>query len=473
MEVTGRSLGDQNPISSSAVPQQRLLELSSWMMVLGTIRWICSIADSVAAYLETFRPGLGLAARFSLLVQENNPIFVLSMVWPLLLALALRRTRWPELLWAAGITFLILSIEGVLEITVGWNQGPERWYTVGSFHVSRHAFLQPSLMDVVLGLVGVSQLLLELWTAVRAIQLALQTQALPSVAPDKQSGARRARFGRLAVYTSLAYLVLMIRLPVWSAYLEVLDRSRLVREFILQNDLRRVHSTRLLGRSSSPDEVRSQEFQVLLGEALQAWQMGRFLHAKETYLQLAAMVEQMSEGTGSARVRGEFSQALNNLAWLLATCPEVNLRNSKDAVDYARRAVEMSSNQGMYWNTLGVAYYRAGDFEEAKTALYRSMELRNEGDSFDWFFLALIHSKQGHKSRATEWYDKAVEWSHQHQPGDDELYRFQVEAAEELGFPRPERLLPPPNPTRSGFIPSKAFLPHRRGRNMDSGVQSP
>ena len=87
---------------------------------------------------------------------------------------------------------------------------------------------------------------------------------------------------------------------------------------------------------------------------------------------------------------------------------------------------------------MGAAHYRAGEWEDAKTAFDRSMALRNEGDSFDWFFVALVELKLGQKAEARQWYDRAVEWFHQSAPLDAELYRFQVEAAQELGLPKPE-----------------------------------
>ena len=136
--------------------------------------------------------------------------------------------------------------------------------------------------------------------------------------------------------------------------------------------------------------------------------------------------------------------ALNNWAWLLATCPDTALRDAAAAVKCARRALEIIPNDAYTWNTLGVAYFRLGAWDERGSPCIGSMELRNEGDSFDWFFLAMIHAKLGHKERAREWYDQAAEWAHSHRPGDDELYRFEVEAADVLGLPRPER---PPGPS--------------------------
>jgi spermidine synthase len=57
---------------------------------------------------------------------------------------------------------------------------------------------------------------------------------------------------------------------------------------------------------------------------------------------------------------------LNNLAWLLATCPDASLRNGPEAVQYAERACELTH----YWQTLligtlAAAYAEAGRFDDA------------------------------------------------------------------------------------------------------------
>jgi WD40 repeat protein/serine/threonine protein kinase/tetratricopeptide (TPR) repeat protein len=122
----------------------------------------------------------------------------------------------------------------------------------------------------------------------------------------------------------------------------------------------------------------------------------------------------------------------NQLAWLLATCPEAKFRDAKRAVELAKRAVELKRQEGNYWNTLGVAHYRAGSWKEAVAILEKSMELRKGGDGFDWFFLAMAHWKLGEKDKAREWYDRAVQWMDKNQPTNDELRRFRTEASELL-----------------------------------------
>jgi tetratricopeptide (TPR) repeat protein len=130
--------------------------------------------------------------------------------------------------------------------------------------------------------------------------------------------------------------------------------------------------------------------------------------------------------------------------------------------------VDLEPKHGDFWNTLGVAYFRLEAWDEALSALYRSMELNDEGNSADWFFLAMIHQRLGRKERAREWYDKAVHWSHRHRPGDEELYRFAVEAAEALGRPKPER--PPYPPPRIDREP-RYLPPYPRGLRMRGQMQ--
>jgi serine/threonine protein kinase len=124
---------------------------------------------------------------------------------------------------------------------------------------------------------------------------------------------------------------------------------------------------------------------------------------------------------------------LNNFAWLLATCPEPRLRDASQAVELAERAVALVPEEGTYWNTLGVAQYRAGNWDVAIGDLEKSMRLRKGGDSLDWFFLAMAHWKKGNREEARRWFDRAVRWMDQHRPNDDELLFFRVEATELMG----------------------------------------
>ncbi|HEY1375672.1 MAG TPA: tetratricopeptide repeat protein [Gemmataceae bacterium] len=161
---------------------------------------------------------------------------------------------------------------------------------------------------------------------------------------------------------------------------------------------------------------------------------GRFREAESAYRQMA------DADPKNAGVH-------NDLAWLLATCPEPAVRDPGRAVALAGRAVELAPAAGAYWNTLGVARYRAGDWAGAVAALEKSAELRHGGDAFDWLFLAMAHHQLGDADQARRRYEQAVAWAaknrallDKNKPLGDELRRFQAEAESRLGRAGP----PPP-----------------------------
>jgi len=128
----------------------------------------------------------------------------------------------------------------------------------------------------------------------------------------------------------------------------------------------------------------------------------------------------------------------NSMAWSLATCVDPEFRDAHKAVMHGEKAVELAPGDGDPWNTLGVAYYSAGNWDKAIETLNRSIELRDGGDSFDFFFLAMAHWQLEHKDEARQWYGKAVDWMEKNKPDDEELCRFRAEAAELLGVTETE-----------------------------------
>lgn len=131
---------------------------------------------------------------------------------------------------------------------------------------------------------------------------------------------------------------------------------------------------------------------------------------------------------------GERATALNELAWRLATTEVEQLRHPTEAVEYGRTAVELKPNEGSYWNTLGVAQYRAGDWTDAIESLEQSVNLRSGGSPYDWLFLAMAHHQLGERSTAEEWFQKSRDNLRMRELLSDSLGNLEREAARLLGI---------------------------------------
>lgn len=69
-------------------------------------------------------------------------------------------------------------------------------------------------------------------------------------------------------------------------------------------------------------------------------------------------------------------EALNNLAWIRATCPEPSIRNGPAAVRLAKEACRVSGGkQPVSFGTLAAAYAEAGDFTNAVHAAQTAIDL--------------------------------------------------------------------------------------------------
>jgi serine/threonine protein kinase/Tfp pilus assembly protein PilF len=122
----------------------------------------------------------------------------------------------------------------------------------------------------------------------------------------------------------------------------------------------------------------------------------------------------------------------NELAWQLSTCPDLELRDPARALKLARENVKTAPLKGDYWNTLGATQCRAENWTAALEAFGHSMQLKNGGDSSDWFFMAMAHWRRGEKEEAHKRFNQAVIWMDKYGPLDNELRRFRSEAADLL-----------------------------------------
>jgi serine/threonine protein kinase/WD40 repeat protein/tetratricopeptide (TPR) repeat protein len=157
------------------------------------------------------------------------------------------------------------------------------------------------------------------------------------------------------------------------------------------------------------------------------------------YTQLARYREGVADYEKVLELAPNSSLAHNDLAWLLANCPDAKLRDPVRAAQLAQQAIDLAEQVGNVWNTLGVAHYRAAEWKAAIEALNKSIDLRKGGDAFDFYILAMAHWQLGHKDEAHKWHDKAVQWMQENEEAlkkdkmhAEELRRFRAEAEELL-----------------------------------------
>lgn len=148
------------------------------------------------------------------------------------------------------------------------------------------------------------------------------------------------------------------------------------------------------------------------------------LSPTERQARAAAYTQQAREFLQQAATKSEGkTQAQNELAWFLATCADARFRDLPQAVALAKKVTDKSPDEAGFWNTLGVAHYRAGDWKAAIADLNKSIELSKTGDGSDWFFLAMAHWQLGDKQRARKHFDQAVEWCNKNKPTDEGFSR--------------------------------------------------
>ncbi|WP_162938098.1 peptidoglycan-binding domain-containing protein [Kiloniella sp. EL199] len=77
----------------------------------------------------------------------------------------------------------------------------------------------------------------------------------------------------------------------------------------------------------------------------------------------------------AVRLNPDDSYALNSLAWLLAINPDRTARKGKEAIGFAKRAVELDPGDYEIWDTLAASYVEDGQPEKALKAYLKAQDL--------------------------------------------------------------------------------------------------
>jgi tetratricopeptide (TPR) repeat protein len=75
------------------------------------------------------------------------------------------------------------------------------------------------------------------------------------------------------------------------------------------------------------------------------------------------------------QVSPDFGLAFQQAAWMMATCPDAKFRDAKLALESAKRAIELDSDDDFhYLDTLAAAYAANGEFDKAVEAVKKGIE---------------------------------------------------------------------------------------------------
>ena len=94
------------------------------------------------------------------------------------------------------------------------------------------------------------------------------------------------------------------------------------------------------------------------------------------FLQQGRVDEAITHFQMALEIKPDYVEAWNNMAWVLATCPQASLRNGIKAVELAERANQLSGGENpVVLCTLAAAYAEAGRFPEAVETAQRASHL--------------------------------------------------------------------------------------------------
>ena len=101
----------------------------------------------------------------------------------------------------------------------------------------------------------------------------------------------------------------------------------------------------------------------------------------DLYFERRRYVEAATQYQSAIVISPEHARALNNLAWLYATCEDATMRKPKQALQLAQRAAEIDP-QAHVLDTLAESYFVNGDVHNALSIAKAAIEIANKDRSY-------------------------------------------------------------------------------------------
>lgn len=120
----------------------------------------------------------------------------------------------------------------------------------------------------------------------------------------------------------------------------------------------------------------------------------------DAYLTIGDHATAVADFNKAYELQPDDASLLNNLAWVLATSPDDEVRDGQRAIELARRAAELTEYKAAHiLSTLAAAYAETGDFAKAREWSQKAVDLSRgvDGDMLDEQLAAELASYQADK----------------------------------------------------------------------------
>lgn len=109
-------------------------------------------------------------------------------------------------------------------------------------------------------------------------------------------------------------------------------------------------------------------------------------------------------------VESGLARALNDLAWALISVKSGQASEPGRAIAIAKEAAQIDPSSAMIYNTMGIAYYQQGNWNQCILSLTRSLAASDRGGAFlDFVYLSLANANLQETHLARSWALRALE----------------------------------------------------------------